>query len=76
MIPMGEWSEIEFYKRLRSLCLSEEYFYSLPIEIQKVIISNIEIKKKNEIRKKIALKQYDLEEKVKEKVLSFLKKKG
>lgn len=65
------------YMMLRSLNLSKEYFYSLPYEIQKAIIMTCinNIKTTDEYRKKMALKQYNFEEKTKGKVLTLLKKK-
>ena len=79
MISHGIMPEIEYYRRLKSIGISEEYFYSLPFELQKAIImagvSDDCTKNKIEFRKKMALKQYDFEEKTKEKVLMLLKKR-
>ena len=77
MITNGGIPEIMYYKRLKYLSLSEEYFYSLPYELQKAIImaGTDNTKKTDEFRKKMALRQYNFEEKTKEKVLTLLKKK-
>ena len=78
MISHNKLSEILGENVIKSLGYSEEYFFSLPLECQKVLIMNRfeanRIKQKEDVRKRMALKQYDWEEKVKEKVLSMIKK--
>ena len=78
MISHNKLSEILGENVIKSLGYSEEYFFSLPLECQKALImSRFEanrIKQKEDVRKRMALKQYDWEEKVKEKVLSMIKK--
>ena len=85
MINRGGMSDIVYYRQLRNLGLSEEYFFSLPYECQRAIImagyNEKEDRKQkiNNIQKKVELNQYLFEEKVKEKVkekvLTLLKKK-
>lgn len=81
MITRGGMSDIIYYKKLRSMGLSEEYFFSLPFDIQNAILmagndDEYEASKKREDnRKRNALKQYEFEEKLKEKVKTFLKRK-
>ena len=81
MITRGGMSDIVYYRKLRELGLSQEYFFSLPYECQKAILMAGDSAKFNEknkrenFQKRIALKQYNFEEKVKEKVLTLLKKK-
>ena len=76
----GGPSEIWYYRRMRELGLTEEYFSSLPYEYQKAILMAWDSEKYNRkkqrenFQKRIALKQYLFEEKVKEKVLTLLKK--
>ena len=80
MITRGGMSEIMYYKKLRDLGMSQEYFFSLPYECQKAILMAGDDSKFNEkkarenMQKRMALKQYNFEEKVKEKVLTLLKK--
>ena len=80
MITRGGMSDIAYYRKLREVGLSEEDFFSLPYECQKAIImagdnERSENKKKREnFQKRMALKQYDFEEKVKVKILKFFKK--
>ena len=79
MITRGGMSEIIYYKKIRELGLSEELFCSLPYECQRAIMmagtdSIRETQEKSELKKRIALTQYDFEEKVKEKILSLFKK--
>ena len=77
MITHGGISEIVYYKNLKKLGLSEEYFFALPYECQRAILmAGLESnnKKKGELQKEIALKQYEFEEKAKEKVLRLIKK--
>ena len=79
MRTQGEMSQIIYHEKLKSLGLSEEYFYNLPLELQRAIMmagSDDSKNNRDEFRKKVALKQYNLEEKVKEKVLTFIKKRG
>ena len=81
MIIHGGMLEIEYYRKVRELVLSDEDFFSLPYECQQAILmagdsSNYDMRLKRENdKKRRALKQYELEENVKEKVLSLLKKK-
>ena len=81
MITRGGMSEITYYRQLRNLGLSEEYFFSLPYECQKAILmagnTEREDRKKriDNFQKKTALKQYEFEEKVKEKILALFKRK-
>lgn len=80
MITHGGMSEIMFYRRLKEVGLSKEKFFSLPYECQRAIImagnsENYDRKQKRiAFQKRMALKQYNFEEKVKEKVLKLLKK--
>ena len=79
MITHGGSSDIWYYRKRKEMDILEEYFYSLPKEYQEAMIrgefTKIDRKKQiDNFRKRIALKQYDFEEKVKEKVLSLLKK--
>ena len=80
MIIHGGVSEMYTNERLRELGISEECFFSLPYEYQRALLNSgldtIEKEKQKEnARKKMALAQYDLEEKVKEKVLVLFKRK-
>ena len=78
MIVHGGVSEMYTNERLKELGLSEECFFSLPYEYQRALLnSGLDAvnKDKENARKKIALAQYDLEEKVKEKVLVLFKRK-
>ena len=78
MITSGGPSEMWYHQKLKELGLSEEYFLSLPLECQKALIYGCFNRDKksgklDDFRKKIALKQYNFEEKVKE--LLFKKNK-
>ena len=79
MITRGGMSDIVYYKRIRELGMSEEYFFSLPLECQRAILmagySKDNIAKKDNFQKKIVLRQSSFEEIVKEKVLSLFKKR-
>ncbi len=81
MITRGGMSEITYYRQLRKLGLSEEYFFSLPYECQRAImmagdsLREENTVKKSNFRKEIALKQYELEEKIKEKILALFRRK-
>ena len=80
MIIRGGMSEILYYQRLRDLGMPEEYFFSLPYECQKAIMmagfDKLEKEKRKEnAQKKRALRQYEFEERVKEKVLTLIKRK-
>ena len=81
MITHDGMSEILYYRKLKSMGLNAEYISDLPEEYQKAIVmagisDAYENRKKREnFQKRMALKQYDFEEKVKEKVLTLLKKK-
>lgn len=73
--------EIFNYREIRNMGLSEEYFFSLPYECQKAILMagmdaayNRKENRENS-QKRRALKQYEFEEKIKEKVLTLFKKK-
>ena len=64
---------------IKNLGLSEEYFFSLPHDIQEALLTGGMGKPNKEnkfdaFRKRMALKQYDLEENIKEKILTLLKK--
>ena len=78
MITRGGMSEIMYYKEIRKLGINEDVFFSLPLEYQRAIImagfdsNNKEEKEK--IQKKIALKRFLFEEKVKDKMLVLFKK--
>ena len=78
MITYWGMSEVYCYDKLKYLGLSEEHFYALPYECQRAILMaglDIEEKKKREMfQKKIALKQYEFEDKTKEKILKLIKK--
>ena len=79
MITHGGPQEIWCHDRIRELGLTEEYFYSLPYEYQRALMMASfdtfdKEKKLNDLRKRMALKQYNFEEKVKEKVLTIFKK--
>ena len=80
MITRGGMSEIMYYRKLREIGLSEDYFLNLPYECQRAILmagsdSLEEKKRKENLQKRRALKQYEFEEKVKEKVLTLIKRK-
>ena len=76
MIMHDGMSEILNYRKIREVGLTEEYFFDLPYEYQKAILmAGLETQNKNDLQKRIALEQYNLEEKVKEKVLKLLKRK-
>ena len=79
MIIHGGESEILNNNRLRDFGLTEESFFSLPYEYQKAIINagfdRLDIiKQRDNAKKRRALKQYEFEEKAKEKVLVLLKR--
>ena len=69
------------YQKLQEFGLSKEYFESLPHECQQAILmAGIEAEEnrkmeRDNFQKRIALRQYEFEEKVKKKILTFLKKK-
>ena len=80
MIGYDGMQEFLNCKKLKDFGISQECFFSLPYEYQKAIImagteAIAKEKKRDEIRKKMALQQYNFEEKVKEKVLTLFKKK-
>ena len=78
MITQGG-QEIFTSKIINTYGLSEEQFYSLPYEYQRALIlghlERVNKKKKDNLRKLLALKQYIIEEDVKKKILSIFKKK-
>ena len=80
IIHDGSMPEIIYYQRLRDLGMQEEYFLSLPYECQKAIImagfDTLEKEKREDnMQKKRALRKYEFEERVKEKVLTLIKRK-
>lgn len=79
MIVHGSETEILNNNRLRDFGLSEEGFFSLPREYQIAILNagfdRLEkIKQRENAKKRRALRQYEFEEKTKEKVLVLLKR--
>ena len=86
MISRDDFSEID-HNIFKTLGISEEDFLSLPEEYQLAFLyydwqlcNNHNIENERKLRrdnrqKRRALKQYEFEEKVKEKVLTLLKKK-
>ncbi len=80
MISYMAFSEILEHDVAKDLGISENVFMSLPIEYQKALINGCferEIKRNrlDNFKKRLALKQYNFEENLKDKVLSMIKKK-
>ncbi len=80
MITREQMYEILYHQKMREISLSDEYFYALPFEIQKAIIMSGYSEKYDRrqkianFQKRMALEQYNFEEKVKDKVLKLLKR--
>ena len=78
MITRGGMSGIVYYKEIRKFGLSEDVFYSLPLEYQKaIILAGLGLNNEEQleiIQKKKALKRFAFEEKFKDKVLVLFKK--
>ncbi len=80
MLTRVELSELLGHDIIKELGITEEVFLSLPSEYQKALIRGcferiVKESRTDIIRKKLALRHYDFEEKVKEKVLSMFNKK-
>ena len=79
MISYNEISELFDQNVIKSLGFSKEQFASLPEYYRKALLKSfIEINKEiigqEELKKRTALKQYDREEEIRQKVLSIFKK--
>ncbi len=80
MMSYKELSVMLGYDLEKNLGITENVFLSLPIEYQKALIKGcfdrqVKANKLDNLRKRIALKQYNFEEDLKEKVFSLIKKK-